>query len=277
MYIKENFMNTTLSVHSTSVDQPSSLRPLALLPSLAYFFIPGAGVALSFYLFRPFLAGAGYSPLIAYLASLLLPMALIFAAALVAYHKVENRPLTWQDFSARLRFPRLRLKDLFFALLILAACFLGYGLFSAAGAALVKSGLLPIPSGLPAFADPRQPASILAWAGSETSLLGRWDIALLYLVTFFFNIVGEELWWRGVILPRQELSLGRYTWLVHGILWALFHFFKYWDILGLLPVCLIIAFAAQKLKTNWPGAIAHALFNIGGLLVVLGMVAGWLR
>jgi hypothetical protein len=41
---------------------------------------------------------------------------------------------------------------------------------------------------------------------------------------FFFNIFSEEFLWRGYIQPRQELLNGRMTWLVQGILWAVFHF-----------------------------------------------------
>ena len=35
---------------------------------------------------------------------------------------------------------------------------------------------------------------------------GRWELVFLFLLVLFFNVVGEELWWRGVILPRQELA-----------------------------------------------------------------------
>jgi len=28
----------------------------------------------------------------------------------------------------------------------------------------------------------------------------------------------RELWWRGYILPRQELAFGRWTWIIHGLL-----------------------------------------------------------
>ena len=50
-----------------------------------------------------------------------------------------------------------------------------------------------------------------------------------------FNIVGEELWWRGYIFPRQEKQHGRFTWVLHGLLWTLFHAFKWWDLIGLVP------------------------------------------
>jgi membrane protease YdiL (CAAX protease family) len=55
------------------------------------------------------------------------------------------------------------------------------------------------------------------------ALRGNWGMALVYLAILVLNIVGEEFWWRGYVLPRQELAHGRWAWLVHGILWTLFH------------------------------------------------------
>jgi membrane protease YdiL (CAAX protease family) len=91
-------------------------------------------------------------------------------------------------------------------------------------------------------------------------------LALLYLL---LNIFGEELWWRGYILPRQELQLGRYTWLVHGILWAWFHAFKWWTIPALMIVCLVVPFVAQKTKNTYPGILAHLVINGLGLSITI--------
>jgi membrane protease YdiL (CAAX protease family) len=91
------------------------------------------------------------------------------------------------------------------------------------------------------------------------------------LLVLFFNVAGEELWWRGVILPCQELAFGHWTWLVHGFLWTAIHIFKWWDLVGLLPVCLIIAYISQRTRNNGPALIAHGLFN--GLVLVLVMAA----
>jgi hypothetical protein len=57
-------------------------------------------------------------------------------------------------------------------------------------------------------------------------LAGAWWVVLYYIVWLVvLNIFGEELWWRGYVLPRQELFFGRATWIVHGIFWSAFHFF----------------------------------------------------
>jgi membrane protease YdiL (CAAX protease family) len=219
--------------------QPQALRPLSLWPSLLLSALPAVLVAFSFYIFQPFLENAGYSPLISYLASMLVPTALLFAGALIGYHRAEGRPLVWSAFSQRMRFPALTLKT------------------------------------VPALSDPRVglTRTILdQMAGG--AIAGHWEVVLLYLVAFFFNIAGEELWWRGYLLPRQELAFGKSAWLLHGLLWTAFHAFKWWDMLGLLPVCLAISFSAQRLKNNWPALIAHALFNGLSLLAVIAAVAG---
>jgi membrane protease YdiL (CAAX protease family) len=54
----------------------------------------------------------------------------------------------------------------------------------------------------------------------------------------------------------------------------LFHAYKWWDLIGLLPVCLSLSFVAQKRQSTWPGIIAHFLFNglgfIGLMVIMLG-------
>jgi membrane protease YdiL (CAAX protease family) len=208
---------------------------------------------------------------------MIIPMSLIFAAAIVGYHKIEGGPLSWSAFGQRMRFPRLRFKDLALGFGLFVLVTFAYGAAGQVGVALIERGLIPIPNGVPALVDPRISFDLAALdrlAGG--SLLGRWELVALYLVMFFFNIVGEELWWRGYILPRQELAHRRLTWLLHGLLWTGFHVYKWWDMIGLLPVCLILSFAAQKTRNNWPVLIAHGLTNGMALILVIAAAAGLL-
>ena len=237
--------------------------------------VPTAFMFASIYLFMPWLVSLGISGFQAMMTAHIVPMALLFTAALVAFHRVEGHPLTWKAFAERFRYPRPRLKDVLWALAIFAACMVGYGIFSQVSATLVARGILPIPQGLPGLMDPRvkQTAAMLdQMAGG--SMRGNWGAAALYFVMLFFNIAGEELWWRGYLLPRQELAHGRGAWVVQGTLWALFHLFKWWDVIGLLPVCLIITFSAQRMRNNGPVFIAHYIFNGLGLALILAAVLG---
>ncbi len=273
-------MNTSLTFNRTAVQsaQPRlALQPMPFRLALPLFAVPALLTCAAFHFFRPWLETLGYPSLVSYLGAMTVALALLFAGALIMYHRVERYPLTWEAFATRMRFPALRRRDLVYALVMWVIMFIGYGLFSQVGLALANAHVIPLPTNLPAIIDPRSIASAQTWTLSAGGVLrGRWDIALLYLVLFVFNIVGEELWWRGVVLPRQELVHGRFTWLIHGVMWTLFHIFKWWDLIGLIPVCLTISYAAQRLKTNWPGLIAHALFNVTGLLLVIALVAGWI-
>ena len=117
-------------------------------------------------------------------------MALLYTAALVAFHRLEGYPLTWTAFAERFRYPRLRLRDILWALVIFAACMVGYCILSQVSATLVARGILPVPQGL--------------------------------------------------------------------------------------PVCPIITFSAQRMRTNWPAFIAHYIFNGLGLALILAAVVGML-
>jgi len=243
--------------------------------SLLLFGIPALAFFVSFHAFRPWLETQGYNPLISYLASLCLPMALMFAAALVAYHRVEGCPLTREAFARRMRYPKLTWRDGFWVLVILVGGFLGYGLLTQVSQVLLDTGMVPLPAGLPLLANPKavfSPEALDQSAGGQ--ILGQWDLVILFTVTLFFNIAGEEFWWRGFILPHQEAAWGGRTWIFHGLLWAFFHAFKWWDILSLVPVCLLIAYSAQRTKSNWAALIAHLLFNITGYVLVFLAVAG---
>ena len=53
----------------------------------------------------------------------------------------------------------------------------------------------------------------------------------LFLVIFFFvglvfNIIGEELYYRGFLLPRMRGVFGRWDWVANGVGFALKHIYQ---------------------------------------------------
>ncbi len=98
---------------------------------------------------------------------------------------------------------------------------------------------------------------------------------LAWLPYFFFNIVGEELMWRGYLLPRQSATLGRYAWVFNGILWAIFHVGIGWRIaIVLLPIEFVVPYVVQKRQNTWLGIIIHGLYNGSGfVMVALGVAS----
>jgi membrane protease YdiL (CAAX protease family) len=104
--------------------------------------------------------------------------------------------------------------------------------------------------------------------GTERLLL------LVWMVMFFFNIFGEELMWRGYILPRQEISLGRNAWIFNALPWVLFHVcFGIQLMILLIPIMFILPFAVQKTQNTTVGIYIHALVNGPSFIIVsLGVI-----
>lgn len=91
---------------------------------------------------------------------------------------------------------------------------------------------------------------------------GRYWLLAVWLPYWILNILGEEFLWRGVMLPRQEVVLGKYTWILHGFGWGIFHIAFGWQLLiTLLPLIFIQSYVVQKTKNSWTGVIMHGGIN----------------
>jgi membrane protease YdiL (CAAX protease family) len=91
---------------------------------------------------------------------------------------------------------------------------------------------------------------------------GQSWLFIVWVPFFFFNIVGEELMWRGYILPRQEATHGKWAWFVNFLLWTGFHAcFGLGMVIILLPILALVPLVVQKRKNTWIGIILHAVFN----------------
>lgn len=99
-------------------------------------------------------------------------------------------------------------------------------------------------------------------------------ILYVWPLFFFFNIFGEEFLWRGYIQPRQELLNKKWTWLVHGILWAGFHVPMGFDLmLSATPIFFILPAIVQLRKNTTISIIIHFVFGAFGFLALaLGAV-----
>lgn len=93
------------------------------------------------------------------------------------------------------------------------------------------------------------------------NMVGNWWLLGLFFVTYFFNIMGEELLWRGYIFPRQQLTYGKRAWIVHGLLWTGFHLFAPYNALLVLPGALFMSYIVQKYNNTTIFIISHAMIN----------------
>ncbi len=236
-------MSTTFAVSSVSGLEVKPLRPMGLIQSIILFGIPAFALFASMTWFWPGLMDIGVERAAAYTVSLGLVNAGLVVAAVAGY-LLEGNPFTWQAFSRRMRLTAITGR----AWLWVVGGILVFGI----GALLINSLALVIYKALN-FSMP-------------DITIGPTTI-MMQVVTLALNIIGEELWWRGYIQPRQELVFGKITWLVHGTLWALFHMFKWWAVPFMLITCQVIPFVAQRTKNTWPGMINHLVVNGVGMIL----------
>jgi len=99
-------------------------------------------------------------------------------------------------------------------------------------------------------------------------------IMYVWPLFFFFNIFGEEFLWRGYIQPRQELLNNNKTWMVHGLLWAVWHLPMGLDLIfSALPTFFILPAVVQIRKNTTIAIIIHFVFGAFGFLALaLGLV-----
>jgi membrane protease YdiL (CAAX protease family) len=254
-----------------------NLKPLRFLPSLLYFGLPALLFIAGFWGLMPWLIQQGMLPYYAYLWGVGLPLALLLLTALL-WLKIEGHAITWPHIKERFRLRSMDGKAWLWSVgAILIGGVFGMALVSQFSRLLIKQGIIPIPAMIPEFIKPTSLTDpMVAYNTAVGGLRGNWLPFIGMLIVFFFNILGEEFWWRGVVLPRQELAFGPWTWVVHGVMWAFFHGFKWWDVLNLLPICLALSFVCSKLKSTTPGIVIHGVTNgvalIPLLLGILGLV-----
>jgi uncharacterized protein len=99
-------------------------------------------------------------------------------------------------------------------------------------------------------------------------LSGNWGWFGVILVMMVFNTVfGEELLFRGFLLPRMNGAFGDRDWLANGILFAAYHLHVWWVIPAGLLDTLILAYPTKRYRSAWLGIAVHSAQT-----VVLGVV-----
>lgn len=264
---------TTQNAHpkSLSVD----IDPMPLWQALLYFGLPALLFRVSIYNGTPALIHLGLTPFEASTLSLTIPSAVLFAFAF-GFYKQDGYPLSWSSLKTRFRLFPMTGKDWLWTVGAFLVTFLSIGALSFTSQVLITAiPTIAPPDFFPPWLKPGATFDVALFTDFiGAPLKGNWGVAILFFVMLFFNIFGEELWWRGYILPRQEKTHGSWTWAIHGVLWLLWHLAFYpWQAFALLPICLIIPYVAQRLQNTWPAIIIHIQNGIS-LLLILAMVLG---
>lgn len=130
----------------------------------------------------------------------------------------------------------------------------------------------------PFFAEPPSfsMAGFMGSPESRAALVGNWGLFLLFLVQMFFNtVIGEELLFRGLLLPRMAAAFGKRDWLANGILFGLYHWHQPWGMLGsVIDGALLYAYPTKRFRSAWFGITVHSGQSVYFAFLLLGLVLG---
>ena len=165
------------------MNQNRAVKPMKFWQSLLFFLLPGVYGVFAYTVLFPVLTRFGMPEEYAYGTQMLSVFLLLFLATIIGLRS-EGWSLSWATVQERLRIKRMdstawkwTLSFLFLSLLS------GYLLNMLGQFVYEKIGFWPLP-------DADIPLT---------------NIPFL-IVVLLANILAEELWWRGYILPRQELA-----------------------------------------------------------------------
>lgn len=209
-----------------------------------------------FYYLRPLLEKLGLNEYASYLISLSLGLIVILIWAFLSYLTEENNR-TFKDFLVRVRLNHLIPKWHYWALGLAILMFLSTVVFSPVLSWLISHNIIPLPQNVPDYINPVQQFSI----GKVKEQFINQGVILLIPFVLIINILSEEIFWRGIILPRQELRHGKNAFWIHGIIWAFAHLFQYWLLLPILLGSIALAYVIQRTKCTWISIVAHLLNN----------------
>jgi len=107
----------------------------------------------------------------------------------------------------------------------------------------------------------------------HTILAGAWGWFALMAAMFVLNtVLGEELLFRGYLLPRMNGVFGRRDWLANGVLFAVYHLHIPWVIPAALLDTFILAGPSKRYRSALVGIAVHSAQSVLFLGLVLSLV-----
>ena len=102
---------------------------------------------------------------------------------------------------------------------------------------------------------------------------GSWGLFGLFVTMSVFNtVLGEELLFRGLLLPRMRDAFGKRDWLANGLLFACYHLHMPWAIPASLLDPFIYAYPAKRYQSASLSIAVHSAQSVLIGLLVLSIV-----
>jgi membrane protease YdiL (CAAX protease family) len=106
---------------------------------------------------------------------------------------------------------------------------------------------------------PRDFGALMASDRGQTFFHSAWGwFAVAVVLAVFNTMLGEELLFRGLLLPRMCGAFGRWGWVANGVLFAVYHLHQPWSIPTNLLDTFALAYPARRFRSAWFGVIVHS-------------------
>jgi membrane protease YdiL (CAAX protease family) len=104
---------------------------------------------------------------------------------------------------------------------------------------------------------------------------GQWWLLGFALLQCLFNyILGEELIFRGILLPKMKGVFKKYDWVANAVLFGLYHLHKPWTIPSLIVGALAFCWPVRRFKSMWMSCIIHGTEGSMVILFVFAAIFG---
>jgi uncharacterized protein len=127
---------------------------------------------------------------------------------------------------------------------------------------------------IPAIGAPenREFTALVESDAGKAFLAGAWGWYGLVLAMLVFTIVGEELLFRGYLLPRMNGAFGRGDWVANGLLFTGYHLHVPWAMAATLFDMFTVAYPTKRYRSAWIGIAVHGAQSVVFAFLVLTLV-----
>jgi CAAX protease family protein len=108
----------------------------------------------------------------------------------------------------------------------------------------------------------------------QNTFAGNWALFALVVIMLLFNtVLGEELLFRGLLLPRMRGAFGKADWIVNGTLAGLYHLHQPWSIPGsIVSHTVMFAYPARRFRSAWMGIVVHSTQSVFFAVILFALV-----
>lgn len=261
---------------SNDINQ-DSVEPVPLWQALLIFGIPGLAIYLGVHYLVPVMVNSGIPLLFAWTLAVVGPTVLN-AVIVLAYYFRTKKP-TRQQFVDRFRLGRPSKHIIWQVPLTGLIILILNDLMAWTIPYLSQISSLAPPEIIPEiFADVYetldQTSANPTFMGESLSPEKWWLVPFWLFFWVTLAILGEEIAWRGYVLPGQELLYGKYAWVVNGLLWNIpFHLYTVHTSFSDMPLYFLLPFMVQRTQNTWFGIGVHALLlSLAFIILVPGLM-----